>query len=201
MDIKPDGMNMKRGGIDLKPSEDVCVIKRKKSNACIACLGLFEENCLENVLQTITNHPDIVKFECNTVLTSISLPIILHLRQLSIWFGLLENFPKHFKKGKQLKALFYIQRIKDNLNSLYIDIAPDTPLKEIFKQLINPKVCEKIGKTFEQNQNGLSINIFFEHEKEKTELQALQNVNLKYFKERYSTPRLVTLTIANDPIF
>lgn len=74
-------------------------------------------------------------------------------------------------------------------------MAPDTPLKEIFKQLINPKVCAKINKTFEQNQNGMIINIFFDHEKEKFELEQLQNVNLKYFKERYSAPRYIFLFI------
>lgn len=89
----------KRGiniGID---ANDMIDMKRKKSNVCIACLGLFEDNFIENILDSIFKHPDIDSFECDTVLTSISLPILLHLRQLSIWIGLLNMFPNHFKSG------------------------------------------------------------------------------------------------------
>lgn len=66
---------------------------------------------------------------------------------------------------------------------------PDVPLKEIVKTLINPKICDKLGKEFEQNQNGLMINIFFEHEDESKELQQLYNVNPKLFNQRSNAPR------------
>lgn len=66
---------------------------------------------------------------------------------------------------------------------------PDVPLKEIVKQLINPSICTKLNKTFEQNQNGLMINVFFEHENESAEMQTLFNVNPTLFKERIKAPR------------
>lgn len=67
--------------------------------------------------------------------------------------------------------------------------APDVPIKEIVKQLINPKICKRLGKEFEINQSGMMINVFFEHEDEDKELQTLYNVNPILFKERSMAPR------------
>lgn len=55
--------------------------------------------------------------------------------------------------------------------------------------LINPKICSRLGKTFEQGQNGLMVNVFFEHDQDETELLKLYDVKPKLFKNRSMAPR------------
>lgn len=66
---------------------------------------------------------------------------------------------------------------------------PDVPLKEIVKMMINPKICSLLGKIFEQNQNGLMVNVFFEHDQDEAELLRLYDVKPKLFKNRSMAPR------------
>lgn len=66
---------------------------------------------------------------------------------------------------------------------------PDVPLKEIVKVLVNPKLCSLLGKSFEQAQNGLMFNVFFEHEQDEAELLMLYDVKPKLFKNRSMAPR------------
>lgn len=63
------------------------------------------------------------------------------------------------------------------------------PLKEIVKVLINPKICAQLGKEFELNQNGLMVNVFFEHDQDEAELLKLYDVKPKLFKNRSMAPR------------
>ena len=73
--------------------------KRCKENVCVACLGLFTDDFLMNVVCQIRECEDLGRFECDSFVASISLPIILHLRQLSIWIDLLAKF-ECFNKGE-----------------------------------------------------------------------------------------------------
>lgn len=66
---------------------------------------------------------------------------------------------------------------------------PDVPLKEIVKVLINPKLCALLDKSFELQQNGLMVNVFFEHEQDEAELLKLYDVKPKLFKNRSMAPR------------
>ncbi|KAG4080694.1 hypothetical protein HA402_013224 [Bradysia odoriphaga] len=143
--------------------------KRFKENedACVACLGLFSTSNLDAVLEQILQCPDLQSYECDTILTSISLPIILSLRRLSIWLALIEKFPKHFSLTEP----------------------PDTSIKDVIKLIVNPKICDKLNKTFEINQSGIMVNVFFEHADEADELKPLWDVKPEVFNERYATPR------------
>lgn len=66
---------------------------------------------------------------------------------------------------------------------------PDVPLKEVIKLLVNPKICDRLGKAFEVNQNGMMINVFYEHEDSAAEVQQLTEVNPRLFKNRSMAPR------------
>lgn len=66
---------------------------------------------------------------------------------------------------------------------------PDVPLKEVIKLLVNPQICTKLGKQFEQHQNGMMINVFYEHDDSAAELRMLIDVNPKLFKNRSMAPR------------
>lgn len=74
-------------------------VKKFKENVCIACLGLFSESIMTDTLSQIVDHPDVQAYQCDTVLSSFSLPILLNLRQLSIWVGLIRKFPNRFSLG------------------------------------------------------------------------------------------------------
>lgn len=66
---------------------------------------------------------------------------------------------------------------------------PDTSIKDVIKLILNPKICERLNKTFEINQSGMMINLFFEHDEESDELKPLFDVKPEVFSERYATPR------------
>lgn len=66
---------------------------------------------------------------------------------------------------------------------------PDVPLKEVIKLLVNPQICARLGKAFEVNQNGMMINVFYEHEDSAAEVLQLLDVNPRLFKNRSMAPR------------
>lgn len=66
---------------------------------------------------------------------------------------------------------------------------PDASIKDVIKLILNPKICEKLNKTFEVNQSGMMINLFFEHVDESDELKPLWDVKPEVMQERYATPR------------
>lgn len=81
--------------------------KRFKENddACVACLGLFSAKNLDTILEQILQNPEIKLYDCDTILTSISVPIVLSLRRLSVWMALIEKFPKVFSLSMKLVRL------------------------------------------------------------------------------------------------
>lgn len=85
--------------------------------------------------------------------------MLLQIRQLSMWFALIKKF------GSQ--AI-------DNRR------APDVPLKEAVKLIINPIICQKLNKQYDVN-NGLMVNISLEHAQEAEELALLTKMNHNIF--------------------
>lgn len=138
---------------------------------------------MEQILQCT----DLQLYECETILTSISLPILLNLRRLSIWIALNEKFPKHFSSSIEFSRL--LCRDKSKFKSFPTAEPPDASIKDVIKLILNPKICEKLNKTFEINQSGMMINLFFEHAEESDELKPLWDVKPEVFNERYATPR------------
>lgn len=53
---------------------------------------------------------------------------------------------------------------------------PDTSIKDVIKLIVNPKICDKLNKTLEINQSGITVNVFFEHADEADELKPLWDV-------------------------
>lgn len=98
-------------------------------------------------------------YECDKIVCAIQFPIILNLRQLSIWFGLLNEFPSEI----------------DNLEP------PDISVKEVFKYILNPRVCEATKKEFDPN--GIMVNFYFDSENESEELMGLLDVKPGLFNE------------------
>lgn len=150
-------------------------------------MGLFSSSNLDTVLEQILQCTDIQQYECDTILTSISLPILLNLRRLSIWIALNEKFPKNFSSSNFI-SLIILTRDKSKFY-LFTAEPPDASIKDVIKLILNPKICEKLNKTFEINQCGMMINLFFEHSEESDELRPLWDVKPEVFNERYATPR------------
>ncbi|XP_011178472.1 putative tRNA pseudouridine synthase Pus10 [Zeugodacus cucurbitae] len=127
--------------------------KKKRQNVCPTCLGLFSENFKEHLLQSIVKS-DIDKYECDGIVVAISIPIVLQLRQLSMWYALLDKFG-------------------DNIN---LERAPDVSLKEAIKLILNPIICEKLNKIYDIN-NGLMVTINLIHTEEEEGIAQLEKLN------------------------
>lgn len=60
-----------------------------------------------------------------------------------------------------------------NCQFIYLAIPPNISVKETFKYIMNTKLCKLTGKTLEPGQNGILVNVFFEHESEQMEIHRL----------------------------
>lgn len=127
--------------------------KKKRQNVCPTCFNLFSESFKEQLLQAILD-TDIAKYDCDGIVVAMSIPIVLQLRQLSMWYALLDKFGNSFHK----------------------DRAPDVSLKEAIKLILNPTICEKLNKHYDID-NGLMININLCHEMENEEIARLEKLN------------------------
>lgn len=73
-------------------------VKRQRLNTCIACLGIFQT--IDSVAKELINNSKLCNYECNTLYTSIQIPIALLVRELSIWMALIEKFPGKIDESK-----------------------------------------------------------------------------------------------------
>lgn len=76
--------------------------KRSKPNQCIACLGLFQDDYMDIVAKEIIEKTDLNSYECNTIYTSITVPITVQIRELSLWILLFTKLPGKINESKSL---------------------------------------------------------------------------------------------------
>ncbi|XP_062558792.1 putative tRNA pseudouridine synthase Pus10 [Armigeres subalbatus] len=144
------------------PSDDDCnPPKRIRENVCVACLGVFDSGLMETLLDQIRSSSDFKQYQCQGFTSSIFLPIVFHLRQLSLWIALVEKFPARFSKDSS---------------------PPDVTVKDAFKMVLNRKLEEALGKPF--SVNGIAINILFKYAKEDEEIRLLEKVKPGLFANR-----------------
>lgn len=67
--------------------------KRSKSNVCIECLGLFQNDYLATIAKEIVETTELSSYECDTIYTSISVPILIQIRELALWIHFLKQLP------------------------------------------------------------------------------------------------------------
>ncbi|KAL1396871.1 hypothetical protein pipiens_010197 [Culex pipiens pipiens] len=146
---------------NLVSSEEENPAKKLRENLCVACLGLFEPSRLEALLEQVRNSSDFKAYDCQFFNSSISLPIVLHLRQLSLWLALLERFPARYDRNSP---------------------APDVAVKDALKAMLNRKLEDVLGKPF--SVHGVSVNVFFEYGGEEAELGVLKQVKPEVFVNR-----------------
>ena len=73
-------------------------VKRQRLNTCIACLGIFQS--IDSVAKELIDNSTLCNYECNSLYTSIQIPIALLVRELSIWMALIEKFPGKIDESK-----------------------------------------------------------------------------------------------------
>uniref|UniRef100_W8BJK2 tRNA pseudouridine(55) synthase n=1 Tax=Ceratitis capitata TaxID=7213 RepID=W8BJK2_CERCA len=127
--------------------------KRKRRNVCPTCLDLFSDDFRDQLLLSISS-TDIGKYDCDGIVIAMSIPIILQLRQLSMWYALIDKFG-------------------DNVS---LDRTPDVSLKEAIKLILNPTICEKLKKSYDIN-NGLMVTINLSHSQEEEGITRLEKLN------------------------
>uniref|UniRef100_A0A182PKA0 tRNA pseudouridine(55) synthase n=1 Tax=Anopheles epiroticus TaxID=199890 RepID=A0A182PKA0_9DIPT len=136
-------------------------VKKVKSNVCIACLGLFDLERIATLACEVKNHAAYQQYRCEAgFLTSISLPIVLHLRQLALWIDLVNRFPKAFSSSTP----------------------PDIAVKDALKMIIIHQLEQTLGKPF--SVEGVMINIPYSYANEEEELSRLEKVSPGVFANR-----------------
>lgn len=131
---------------------------------CPCCIGLFSKDFQSKLIEGILK-TDIQKFECNEIVVAISMPMLVQIRQLSMWYALIDKFGDKIDKEK----------------------SPDVPLKEAVKLIINPIVCDELKKDY--NANGIMINILVSHIQEDEDVGKLKQLHEKVFPTRTNTKR------------
>lgn len=76
-------------------ADEVCdgITKKFKSSICVACLGIFQNNYMNEIAEEIIENSDLNTYKCETLYTSITIPISLQIRELSLWIALIRKFP------------------------------------------------------------------------------------------------------------
>lgn len=77
-------------------------MKKSKPNICAACLGIFQNNFIDELATEIVEKSNLNTYECATLYTGITMPILLLLRELSLWIALIKRFPESIGKGDPL---------------------------------------------------------------------------------------------------
>lgn len=72
--------------------------KKKRPNTCVACLGIFQE--IDTVINEIIKNSNLSSYDSRSLYTSISIPITILIRELSIWISLVQKFPGKIDFGK-----------------------------------------------------------------------------------------------------
>uniref|UniRef100_A0A182N9Q7 tRNA pseudouridine(55) synthase n=1 Tax=Anopheles dirus TaxID=7168 RepID=A0A182N9Q7_9DIPT len=137
--------------------------KKLKANICVACLGLFDLDTIESIASEVKEHASYQQYQCEAgFLTSISLPIVLHLRQLALWFDVLERFPETFTAGT----------------------APDIAVKDALKSIVIHQLEQSLAKPF--SVDGVMVNVPFTYANEQEELGTLELISPGVFANRKS---------------
>lgn len=79
------------------------ISKKSKPNICVACLGIFQHTFIEEIATEIIKNSNLSSYDCDTLYTSITIPISLQVRELSLWIALIKQFPKTIEDGKMIK--------------------------------------------------------------------------------------------------
>uniref|UniRef100_A0A1A9UPZ7 tRNA pseudouridine(55) synthase n=1 Tax=Glossina austeni TaxID=7395 RepID=A0A1A9UPZ7_GLOAU len=156
-------LNIKYGRLDVNCSEESAT-KKPRKDVCPTCLGLFSKEFQQCIIDGILK-TDIEKYDYRDVVVAISMPMMLQIRQLSMWYGLLERFSPLIDMEK----------------------APDVPLKEAAKLILNPIICKELHRNYEAN--GVQINVTLVHNKEMDELAKLQKLHERAFPRPPNTKR------------
>lgn len=137
-----------------------------KNQICTACLGVFQEELFAEISENVRKNTDLLKYDSEKILASVSLPVSLHLRQLGIWIGLINTFGEVITKTE----------------------SPDIPLKEVLKTLLVPKICDLTKKTFDQN--GMMVNIFLDYDQEDAEMSVVPQLKPELFQVKHPNNKL-----------
>lgn len=76
-----------------------------KPNVCIACFGLFQNDMIDTIANEALHKTNLDTYECDSLYTSVSVPILIQIRELAIWTSLLEQFPSSISFSEWLRTL------------------------------------------------------------------------------------------------
>ncbi|XP_055839951.1 putative tRNA pseudouridine synthase Pus10 [Episyrphus balteatus] len=153
------------------PDDNEVLSKKSRPNPCSTCLGLFSEEFQQEIIDKITCC-NIDQFDCQQIGIALSMPMLLQIRQLSMWFALMKKFGSKIDEER----------------------SPDVPLKEAAKLILNPIICKKLNKTY--NSEGILINVFLDHPDEENDVAKLLKVNESVFSMKNAKGKKQLITRA-----
>lgn len=151
--------------------------KKKRANPCVACLGLFQS--IDSISIEIVNNSNLACYDSKSLYTSISIPITLLMRELSVWMALIKQFPGRIDCGKKNLSKQFDMTLKSltsscfNNNKYFAEIPPNLSIKDAIKQILNNKLCKATNREIEIHQNGVLVNLFYEYKFEQEEIEKL----------------------------
>lgn len=148
--------------------------KKKRIASCPTCLGLFSEDFQHKLLNEMRAMNQIQEYECKNIVLALSMPINVQIRQLSMWFALLQKF---------------------GTSSFSLEKCPDAAIKEILKLIIYPIICKELGRPYDTE--GLIINIALNYDDNGQEFNQLKKFHAKAFpitkgRKEASVPNVVS---------
>lgn len=111
--------------------------KKKRTNYCVACLGLFEG--IDFAADEIVTKSNLASYDSKSLYTSINVPIALLIRELSIWIALINQFPGSIDCGKSYFNILIRYHLKILYIYIYFKISSDSP-KYIHQRCIQTNV-------------------------------------------------------------
>ncbi|PSN49117.1 putative tRNA pseudouridine synthase Pus10 [Blattella germanica] len=147
--------------------------KLLKTNACIACLGLLQEETSEaNTVQKIIEDVLKASYDCDIFTCALSLPISFQLRAQSLWFYIADKFPVPFASQDLHQEIHVIS------------------VKEAWKWTIAPLIAKAINKELDSGVNSdffVGINVTYSEDDD--ECSCLMEMHAETFKHRKTQKR------------
>lgn len=142
--------------------------KVKKSNACVACLGLLQEHLLETIINKIISDVNAAEYDCKEFSCALSMPISFSLRTHSLNLHVLRKIP----------SISY-----SSAEASFVSV------KDVWKWVTSHRISEGIGKDFNSKDSDFSITVNIEYEDDDEECRALLDMHKKTFDVRKTQTR------------
>ncbi|XP_034248513.1 tRNA pseudouridine synthase Pus10 [Thrips palmi] len=143
--------------------------KLKKSNVCLACLGLLQENLRETVISKIVSDVNDADYDCQEFSCALSMPVSFCLRTHSLNLYLMDKFPDPSEDTAEIRFV---------------------SVKDVWKWVAASEIADGIKKSFSQsNDCDFSITISIGYDDDEKECNCLMEMHKETYDVRKKQTR------------